>query len=108
MNVGFRPRLKARPSLYDLVRNHNINPTSRSQPNSFSQDLPRELPALPPSPFSSPPSTPSTTAFKKVEPQTQTLEPVKMAPKKRDVAKDEDGEEQYGKPGEPQSWQRIY
>merc|ERR1711939_265290 len=28
MNVGFRPRLKARPSLYDLIRTRNIDSLS--------------------------------------------------------------------------------
>src|SRR4051794_20044654 len=107
MNVGFRPRLKARPSLYDLVRDHNISPSSRSQSNSFSQELPPELPALPPSPFSSPPPTPTTAVLNKSELEIQPFEPVKMAPKKKEVARDEDGEEQYGKLGYTRARTRV-
>jgi len=92
MNVGLRPRLKARPSLYDLVRNRNIDQLSVQPLRSFVQELPAELPPLPLSPsktYSTPPTPVLPTHPEPAE------EPAKMAPKKK-VAKDADGEEQYG------------
>ncbi len=94
MNVGFRPRLKARPSLYDLVRNRNIDNLSVRPNLSFSDELPPELPPLPPSPTStpSPPSTPRTPRPLEHVKDEQT---VKMPPKKAAI-KDDD-ESQYGR-----------
>lgn len=90
MNVGFRPRLKARPSLYDLVHNRSIEQLSLHPRHSFEEELPSELPPLPSSPLSSPPSTPVT-----VRPIQVEVEPAEMPPKKP-VVQDEDEEEQYG------------
>jgi hypothetical protein len=91
MNIGFRPRLKARPSLYDLVKNRSIDSLSvrRHRPSS-SLELLRELPPLPSSPTLSPLPTP----FQPEQPEQDPL-PVKMPPKKV-VERDADGEEQYG------------
>ncbi|TVY33350.1 V-type proton ATPase catalytic subunit A [Lachnellula occidentalis] len=86
MNVGFRPRLRARTSLYDLIHNRTIEQLSQHPHHSF----PEELPPLPSSPFPTPPSTPS--KFEEIE---LVAEPAKMPPKKEAV-RDEDGEEQYG------------
>jgi len=77
MNVGFRPRLSARPSLYDLIRNRSIEQLSLRPRNSFSEELPSELPALPSSPFPTPPPTPL-----KVQQIEFVEEPAKMPPKK--------------------------
>ena len=85
MNVGFRPRLKARPSLYDLIKNRTIDRLSALNPTR-AVDL-EELPALP----SSHPSTPST----EKHPELVHI-PFKMAPKKEVKKTDEDGEDQYG------------
>jgi hypothetical protein len=91
MNVGLRPRLRARPSLYDLIRNRrSIEQLSLHPRNSFSEELPPELPALPSSPFPTPPPTPG-----EVQQTELVEEPAKMPPKKA-AARDEDGEEQYG------------
>ena len=85
MNVGFRPRLKARPSLYDLIKNRNIDRLSALSPTKLVEF--EELPALP----SSRPSTPI------VEKHPEAIQiPVKMAPKKAEKKTDDDGEEQYG------------
>jgi V-type H+-transporting ATPase subunit A len=85
MNVGFRPRLKARPSLYDLIKDRNIDRLSILCSTKL-VDL-GELPALP----NSRPSTPI------VEKQPELVHSsVKMPPKKEAKA-DADGEEQYGK-----------
>lgn len=92
MNVGLRPRLKARPSLYDLIRNRNIDQLSVQPLRSFVEVLPAELPPLPLSPdknLSTPP-TPILSSY-----PASAKDPAKMAPKK-EVAKDADGEEQYG------------
>lgn len=92
MNIGFRPRLKTRPSLYDLVRNRIIDHLSVQPQRSFFEELPAELPPLPLSPtkiISNPGSQVLSTYPEPVE------EPAKMAPKK-EVARDADGEEQYG------------
>jgi hypothetical protein len=88
MNVGFRPRLKARPSLYDLIRNRNIERLS-IQP----QDLVEveDLPELPTSPAKLPSFSPT---LRKEELPESVQEPIKMGPKK--AARDDDGEEQYG------------
>jgi len=88
MNVGLRPRLKARPSLYDLIRNRNIDQPLRS----FVEELPAELPPLPSSPDSilSTPPTPVLSNHPELVEQSAN-----MAPKK-EVARDADGEEQYG------------
>jgi hypothetical protein len=85
MNVGFRPRLKARPSLYDLIRNRNIDRLSALTPTKL-VDF-EELPALP----NSRPSTPI--VEKHPEPIRASI---KMPPKKAPKNTDEDGEEQYG------------
>jgi hypothetical protein len=92
MNVGFRPRLKARPSLCDLIRNRNIDILSVRRRDSFTEELLLELPPLPSTPtdLRSPPPTPAIAIHS--EP---VQEPVNMAPKK-EVAKDADGEDQYG------------
>src|ERR1700709_352567 len=89
MNVGFRPRLKARPSLYDLIRDRNIERLSvrPSTPTRLT-----DLPPLPTSPKSSSTSVPPTPVQEKQIELVQ--EAVKMAPKK--VALDADGEEQFG------------
>ena len=88
MNVGFRPRLKARPSLYDLIKNRNIDRLSALSPTKLVDR--GELPALP----NSRPSTPT------VEKQPELVyTPVKMPPKK-ETKTDADEEEQYG--GHPQ------
>ena len=92
MNVGLRPRLKARPSLYDLVRNRNIDLLSiQPLPSSF-QELPAELPPLPLSPSKNYSTPPTPDLPNHPEPAE---DPAKMAPKK-EVAKDADGEDQYG------------
>jgi hypothetical protein len=86
MNIGFRPRLKARPSLYDLIKNRNIDRLSALTSPSKLVDF-EELPALP----NSRPSTPV------VEPHSEPIySTIKMAPKKEKKVVDEDGEEQYG------------
>merc|ERR1712093_849858 len=99
MNVGFRPRLKARPSLYDLIRTRNIDSLSVAvhRRPSVSQELQLEpeLPPLPPSPgftSTSPPSTPRTLRQVPIEVEHQEL--VKMPPKKAAIKEDDD--EQYG------------
>lgn len=92
MNVGLRPRLKARPSLYNLVRNRNIDQLSVQPFRSFVEELPAELPPLPLSPDKNL-STPPTPVLS-IYPEPAE-EPAKMAPKK-EVARDADGEEQYG------------
>lgn len=86
MNVGFRPRLKARPSLYDLIKNRSIDHLSAALSPTKLVDL-EELPALP----NSRPSTPIVE-----EPPKSPHTPVKMPPKK-EAKNDIDGEEQYGK-----------
>jgi hypothetical protein len=85
MNVGFRPRLKARPSLYDLIRSQSSDHLAILSPSRF-VDI-AELPALPH-------SLPSTPIVEK--PQARIRIPISMPPKKQ-VAKDDDGEDQYGK-----------
>ncbi|TVY39578.1 V-type proton ATPase catalytic subunit A [Lachnellula cervina] len=82
MNVGFRPRLRARTSLYDLIHNRTIDQLSQHPPHhSYPEELP-PLPSSPPAPLKS-------------EEIGFVAEPAKMPPKK-EVARDEDGEEQYG------------
>ena len=93
MNVGLRPRLKARPSLYDLIHQHNIDQLSVQPLRSFILELPAELPPLPLSPHKAPSAPPTPVLSTLSEP---VKEFVKMAPKK-EVARDEDGEEQYGR-----------
>jgi hypothetical protein len=92
MNIGLRPRLKARPSLYDLVRNCSIDKLSVQPQQNFFEELPAELPPLPSSPTNilSNLPTPVLSAHSEL-----AEEPPKMAPKK-EVARDADGEEQYG------------
>ncbi|KAK0123851.1 H(+)-transporting V1 sector ATPase subunit A [Cadophora gregata] len=82
MNVGIRPRLKARPSLYDLIRSRDIDSLSVAVHRPSLQELHPELPPLPPSPsFTlSPPPTPQ--------------QSVRMPPKKAAIKHDDD--EQYG------------
>jgi len=88
MNIGFRPRLKARPSLYDLVQKRNIEHLSVQRHRSLSLELPELLPPLPP-------STPGT-PIPYQQPQSEYQLPVvKMAPKKEEK-KSEDVEEQTG------------
>lgn len=96
MQVGFRPRLKARPSLYDLVKTRNIESLSvqRHRQLSLSAELASEL-QLPSSPASSRPSTPLTSPH----PRTDRLPPlaaVTMAPKKEDK-KEAQVDEPHGK-----------
>lgn len=92
MNVGIRPRLRARPSLYDLVRNWNIDRLS-TRPTTPSR-TPSDLPPLPASPKLSEPSVPQTpVGEKQLEPIHKV---VNMPPKK--AAVDADGEEQSGMP----------
>src|SRR4051812_39684560 len=93
MNVGFRPRLKARPSLYDLVRNRNIDRLSL-RPTTPTTSF--ELPPLPISPKTPSSSVPPTSTQEKQKDTTQ--ETNSMGPKKA-AAQDIDGEEQYGKLG---------
>ncbi|PVH74303.1 vacuolar ATP synthase catalytic subunit A [Cadophora sp. DSE1049] len=92
MNVGFRPRLKARPSLYDLIRNRNIDSLSVAVHRRPSLSRHPELPPLPPSPSftHSPPPTPRTPPQVPVEDE----QAVKMPPKKAAIRDDDD--EQYG------------
>ena len=92
MNIGLRPRLKARPSLYDLVRNRSIDKLSIQPQQSFFEELPAELPPLPSSPTNIISNPPTPVLAPHPEPAE---EPPKMAPKK-EVARDADGEEQYG------------
>lgn len=92
MNIGFRPRLKARPSLYDLVRNRNIDRLS-IRPSTPTRLAIEDLPPLPASPNSAVSSVQSTPIQ---ESNTSKLkEAITMAPKK--AAKDADGEDQYGR-----------
>lgn len=92
MNIGFRPRLKARPSLYDLVRNRNIDRLS-IRPSTPTRLAIEDLPPLPTSPNSAVSSVQSTPIQ---ESNTAKLkEAIAMAPKK--AAKDADGEDQYGR-----------
>lgn len=92
MNVGFRPRLKARPSLYDLVRARNIETLSRTPRPSFSDQLQPELFPLPPSPgfLESPPPSPAPAQ------QSYSIDTSSNMGPKKEVARDADGEEQYG------------
>jgi len=92
MNIGFRPRLKARPSLYDLIRNRNIEQLSVQPLQSSTEELPLELPPLPSSPASTFSSPPTPVKLSHPDPPQQ---PDDMAPKKA-PAKDADGEDQYG------------
>lgn len=86
MNVGFRPRLKARPSLYDLIQNWNIDRLSATLSPTKLVDF-GELPALP----TSRPSTPI------IEKHPEAVHnPVKMPPKKASQNTDADDDEQYG------------
>ena len=101
MQIGFRPRLKARPSLYDLIKNRNIESLSTARRHRASSSLslsstttelalaPEHFP-LPSSPAPSRPGTPI--------PYQLRIEqaPVVAMPPKRQVQLDEDGEEQYG------------
>ena len=94
MHIGLRPQLKARPSLYDLIRNRHIESLSVRGLDSFTKELPHKLPPLPPSPthFSSPPPTPV-----QVTTQLESAQkPVKKMAPRKETAKDADGEEQYG------------
>jgi V-type H+-transporting ATPase subunit A len=89
MNVGFRPRLLARPSLYDLVTYRNIERLSvrPSTPTRI-----EDLPPLPSSPGPVPlPLPPAPVHEHHPEPLDK---PANMGPKK--LARDADGEEQYG------------
>lgn len=87
MNVGFRPRLKARPSLYDLIHHRNIDRLSASLSPVKLSDL-GELPVLP----SSRPSTPI------IEKNPEPVHiPLKMPPKNGTQNADADDDEQYGK-----------
>ncbi|EKD13334.1 vacuolar ATP synthase catalytic subunit A [Drepanopeziza brunnea f. sp. 'multigermtubi' MB_m1] len=94
MHLGLQPRLKPRPSLYDLIRSRkSTGPLDSSLDSEQSFKLAQELPPLPPSPTStlSPPTTPL---------DCQSLEPVEddapaiMPPKKAAIKDDDD--EQYG------------
>lgn len=105
MNVGLRPRLKARPSLYDLIRTRDIDSLSVAvhRRPSVSQELQLEpeLPPLPPSPSftsTSPPPTP------RISQQAPVEKVVKMPPKKAAIKEDDD--EQYGRQC-PQSIQPL-
>jgi hypothetical protein len=94
MNVGFRPRLKARPSVYDLIRNRSIDSLSVRRRGSFTEELLSELPPLPSTPteFPSPPPTPAIATHPKPVQESDNTAP------KKAVAKDADGEDQYGMP----------
>ncbi len=92
MNVGLRPRLKARPSLYDLIHNRTIESLSLLQYHPVANELLSELPPLPPSPSPVQLHFPAQLRANKLG---QVIESAQMAPKKA-PARDEDGEEQYG------------
>lgn len=92
MNVGFRPRLKAYPSLYDLIAHHSTERLSAEagSPVSF-EDLPPLPVSASPTPIS---PLPLPVRVQHPEPETQ---PAIMAPKKAaKPARDADIEEQYG------------
>lgn len=91
MNVGFRPRLRARPSLYDLIAFHSIERLSLGVGSIPVEDLP----PLPESTTASPLSpAPDPIALQHREPEAP---PVTMAPKKNTKpARDADEEEQHG------------
>jgi V-type H+-transporting ATPase subunit A len=91
MNIGFRPRLRARPSLYDLIAYRSIEGLLEQHSPSQIEDLP----PLPISTASSPVSPPSDlVSVQYREPETQ---PATMAPKKSaKPAGDVEAEEQYG------------
>lgn len=93
MNIGFRPRLKARPSLYDLIRNRNIEDLSVRRRPSFAEELP-ELPPLPPSPSPTRSPPPTLRTYSSLQQQIEYPEVVTMPPKKAAI-KDDDNE-QYG------------
>ena len=92
MNIGFRPRLKAQPSLYDLIKSRNIDPLPPLSPTKL-VDV-GELPALP----NSRPSTPIIE-----EPPRPVHISLKMTPKKEAKNADLEDEEQYGVPSKTKS-----
>lgn len=92
MNVGFRPRLKARPSLYDLIAHHSIERLSVGAGSPISVE------DLPPLPISASPSPiaplPAPVRVQYLEPEAQSA---RMAPKKAaKPERDADVEDQYG------------
>ena len=91
MHIGFRPRLKARPSLYDLIRSQSVEHLSIKRPELVEVEY---LPELPASPVELRPTPPTPERAQLSAPVLQ--EPINMGPKK--VVQDEDGEEQYGTP----------
>lgn len=96
MNIGLRPRIRARPSFYDLIRNRSIESLSLHRQHSFSQELLAELPPLPPSPSVGRSPLSQRTEFIPQSQEEEEEEALEMAPKKAPV-KDEDGEDQYGR-----------
>ena len=92
MNVGFRPRLRAHPSLYDLIAYRSIERLSvGASPPIAAEDLP----PLPVSATASPVSpSPEPVKIPNREPEAQ---PATMAPKKAaKPARDVEAEEQHG------------
>lgn len=58
MHVGLRPRLRPRPSLYDLIHNKNIDQISTSLDRLPAPEIEAARIALPPSPLLSPQAEP--------------------------------------------------
>lgn len=94
MNVGFRPRLQARPSLYDLLAYRSIERLSFGAGSPIPVE---DLPPLPPSTTASP-VTPLAESLK-IQPLQPELQPTAMAPKKaaKPAQADADTEGQQGR-----------
>jgi len=58
MHVGLRPRLRPRPSLYDLIHNKNIDQISTEPDPLAASETEAARVALPPSPLLSPQADP--------------------------------------------------
>jgi hypothetical protein len=82
MNLGLHPRLKARPSFLDLIRNQQIDTLSVAPIEHLDHE---QLPQLPLSPL------PAKAIPVEAAEKHQNEEDCKMAPQR-----DADGEEQYG------------